>query len=184
MLHPSLSRRFHTNERQLRYRWLRHDVFGVTLLAGTNSNRDNNYAEVFFTKFGWSRAFPMAKKGDAHEYLSLLFQRDGLPPKIIVDGSKEQTLGDFKRKVAESGCHLSHTEPEYLWQMAAEVRIIELKRCSGRNMTKMKSPKVLWGDCLAFEAYIRSNTALDIFELYGMTPETKMSGETSDITTF
>ena len=51
-------------------------------------------------------------------------------------------------------------------------------------MTKMKSPKVLWDDCLELEVYIRSNTALDIFELYGMTPETNMSGETSNITTF
>ena len=40
----------------------------------------------------------------------------------------------------------------------------------------MKSPKVLWEDCLELESYIHSNTALDIFELDGMTPETKMSG--------
>ena len=51
-------------------------------------------------------------------------------------------------------------------------------------MNKMKSPKVLWDDCLYLEAYIQSNTALDIFELDGTTSETKMSGETSDITTF
>ena len=43
-------------------------------------------------------------------------------------------------------------------------------------MTKMKSPKLLWGDCLDLEACIRSSTDLDIFELDGMTPETKMSG--------
>ena len=51
-------------------------------------------------------------------------------------------------------------------------------------MTKIKSPKVFWDDCLGLESYIRSNTALDIFELDRMTPKTKMSGETSDITTF
>ena len=39
VLHPSLSRCFQTNERQLRYRRLRHDVFSETLLAGTNSKR-------------------------------------------------------------------------------------------------------------------------------------------------
>ena len=68
--------------------------------------------------------------------------------------------------------------------MAAEGRICELKRRSGRKMNKMKSPKVLWDDYLELEAYIRSNTDLDIFELDRMTPETNMSGETSDITTF
>ena len=95
----------------------------------------------------------MANKGDAHEVIYLLFQRDGVPPKIIVDGSKEQTLGVLKRKVAESGCHLRKKEPEYLWQMSAEGGICELKLGSGKNMTNMKSPKVLWYDCLDLESY-------------------------------
>ena len=68
--------------------------------------------------------------------------------------------------------------------MAVEGGICELKRRSGKKMTKTKSPKELWNDCLELEAYICSNTDLDIFELDRMTPETKMSGETSDITTF
>ena len=68
--------------------------------------------------------------------------------------------------------------------MAAEGGIRELKRGSGRNMTKMNSPKVLWDDCLELEAYIRPNMFLDIFELYRMNPDTKISGETSDITIF
>ena len=83
----------------------------------------------------------MAKKGDAHEDLYMLFQRYGVPPKIIVDGSKDQTLGNFKRKVAEAGFHLRQTEPEFLWQMAAEGIILDLKRGSGTNITKMKSWK-------------------------------------------
>ena len=62
----------------------------------------------------------MDKKGDAHEALSLLFQRDGVPPKMIVDGSKEHTLGVFKRKVVEARCHLRQMEPESPWQMSAE----------------------------------------------------------------
>ena len=47
--------------------------------------------------------------------------------------------------------------------MDAEGVIRELKIGSGRKMTKMKSPKVLWDDCLELEAYILSNMALDIF---------------------
>ena len=125
----------------------------------------------------------MDKKGNEHESLYLLFQRNGVPTKIIVDGTKEQNLGDPKRKVSEAGCHLRQTEPESLWQMIAEGGIHELKRGSGRKMTKIKSPKVLWDDCLELEAYTRSNMALDIFELDGMTPKNNMPGETSDITT-
>ena len=42
VLHPSLSRRFQTNDRQLRYRRLGHDIFGVTFLAGTKSKRGSS----------------------------------------------------------------------------------------------------------------------------------------------
>ena len=80
----------------------------------------------------------MAKKGDENNALSLLFQRDGVPPKIIVDGSKEQTMGDFKHKVAEASYRLRQTEPESTWQMYAEGGISELRRGSGRKMTKIK----------------------------------------------
>ena len=84
------------------------------MLAGTKSKRGNKYAEVFVTTFEWSHAFNMANKGDAYEALSLLFQRDGVPPKMIVDCLKEQALGDFKRKFTEARCHLRQTEPGFL----------------------------------------------------------------------
>ena len=111
VLHPSLSRCFPMNDRNLRYRRLRPDVFGDTLLPRTKSKRSNKDAEVFVTKFGWSRTFPMDKKGYAHEALYLLFQQYRVPPKMIVDGLTNHTLGDFKPKVIEDGCHLRQTEP-------------------------------------------------------------------------
>ena len=89
-------------------------------------------------------------------------------------------MGYFKRKVAEAGCNLRRTGPEPPWQMAAEGEIHELKRGSGRKINKMRSPKVIWDDYLKFESHILSNTALDIFELDGMTNGTNIPVETSD----
>ena len=63
------------------------------LISGTVSKRGNKYAEIFATDFGWARAYPMKRKGEAHEALSLLFQRTGVPDNLIVDGSKEQVQG-------------------------------------------------------------------------------------------
>ena len=40
----------------------------------------------------------MKTKGQAHEALSLLFAQEGVPNKMIMDGSKEQTMGEFRRK--------------------------------------------------------------------------------------
>ena len=37
----------------------------------------------------------MQKKSKAHEGLTLLAHRDGIPPAIMMDGSKEQTMGEF-----------------------------------------------------------------------------------------
>ena len=79
---------------------MRHDVFGDTMLSGIKYKRGNKYAKVFVTKFGWLRAFPVDKKGNAHAALSLLFQLDGMPPKMIVDTLMEYNLGIFKRKIA------------------------------------------------------------------------------------
>ena len=62
----------------------------------------------------------MKRKGEAHETLSLLFHRDGDPPTMVTDGSKEQTLGDFRRKLREADCHPRVTEPYSPWQQAAE----------------------------------------------------------------
>ncbi len=128
VLHPSLSRRFRTNDRALRYRRLPHPVFGDTLIAGTTSLQGNKYAEVFATSFGWSRAFPMQHKSDAHEALSLLFQRDGVPPACIVDGSLEQVKGEFRRKLKEASCRLKQTEPYSPWQNAAERNSVSSRR--------------------------------------------------------
>ena len=161
-----------------------HLVFGDTLIAGTVSKRGNKYAEVFTTSFGWTRVFPMKKKSEAHEGLSLLFQRDGVPPACIVDGSKEQAEGDFRRKCKEASCQLKQIKPYSPWQNAAEGAIRELKKGAGRKMIKRRSPKKLWDDCLELEGYIRSNTAHDIFMLNGEVPETIMLGETSDISQF
>ena len=124
----------------------------------------------------------MQKKSDAHEALSLLFSNDGVPRAIIMDGSKEQTLGNFRKKARQADCHIKQTEPHSPWQNAAEGAIRELKRGTARKMLKMKSPKRLWDDCMELEAYMRSNTAHDIFELKGEVPETLVSGETSNIT--
>jgi hypothetical protein len=67
-------------------------------------------AQIYSTSFGWARAHRMKRKGEAHETLSLLFHCDGVPPAMVTDGSKVQTLGDFRRKLREADCHPRVTE--------------------------------------------------------------------------
>ncbi len=123
----------------------------------------------------------MTRKGKAHETLSLLFHHDGVPPTMVLDGSKEQTKGDFKRKLHEADCHARQTEPYYPWQQAAEGCICELKRGVSRKMIKTGSPRVLWDHCIELEALICSSTSKSIYMTNGEVPETIMTGSTTDI---
>jgi hypothetical protein len=114
-LNPTLAQRFPTNDWMLRYKQLPHTTFTDTLFAGTPSRSGNKCAQAFSTSFGWARAHPMTRKGEAHETLSLLFHRDGVPQTMVFNGSKEQCQGDSKRKLCEADCHARQTEPYSPW---------------------------------------------------------------------
>ena len=63
----------------------------------------------------------MSRKSEAHETLSVLLKRDGVPPEMIMDGSKEQTCGEFRRKLKEvvfdMSSNPSHNGEEYsIWR--------------------------------------------------------------------
>jgi hypothetical protein len=123
----------------------------------------------------------MTRKGEAHETLSLLFQRDGVLPTMVLDGLKEQCKGDFKRKLHETDCHARQTEPYSPWQQAAEGCIRELKCGVSRKMIKTGSPRVLWDHCIELEALIRSSTSNTVYMTSGKVPETIMTGSSANI---
>ena len=184
MINPTLSRRYPTNDRWRRYNQLPHQLFTDTMFAGTVSSQGNTCSQIFAADFGWARAYSMPSKGKAPEALDLLFKREGVPPAMVMDNAKEQTLGDFRKKLREVDCHVKRTEPHSPWMNACETQIRELKRGSSRKMLKTQSPKKLWDHCLELEAYIRSCTAHDLFRLGGEVPETLMKGSTADISPF
>jgi hypothetical protein len=110
------------------YKRALHTMFSDTLFAWSVSQQGNKMAQAYATSFGWARAHPMNCKGDAHETLSLVFQRDGVPPTMVNDDSKGQTKGEFQRKLKDADCHPRVTEPYSPWQQAAEGCIRELKK--------------------------------------------------------
>jgi hypothetical protein len=79
----------------LRYKLVLHTMFSDTIFAGSVSQQGNKMAQAYAKSFGWARAHPMERKWDAHETLSLVFQRDGVPPTMVTNDSKEQTKGEF-----------------------------------------------------------------------------------------
>jgi hypothetical protein len=110
MIHPSLNKRYKTNDRQLRYRRLTVTHFTDTIYSTILSRKGNKAAQVFCEGAGWGRAFPMKKEKEAHEALSLLFHRYGVPNMMVVYGAKAQAQGEFRRKLCDAGCHIRQSE--------------------------------------------------------------------------
>jgi hypothetical protein len=76
MIHPILTKRYKTNYRQLRYRRLPVTMYTDTMYSNIFSRQMNKAAQIFCNDFGFVRAFPLKKEKEAHEALSLLFNRD------------------------------------------------------------------------------------------------------------
>ena len=89
-------------------------MFTDTFLAGTASQRGRNFAQVFATSYGWSCTISMTKKSEAPFALDRLFRHEGFPPEFIMDGSKEQNLGEFACKLRDAGCHKKQIEHTHL----------------------------------------------------------------------
>ena len=123
----------------------------------------------------------LKNKIEAHDTLSLVFKRDGVPPHMTVDNSKEQYLGEFQRKCREFDCHIVNTEHYSPWQQADEGCINQLKKASSRNLISSGAPKKLWEHCIELMALIRSHTAHTAYELQGKVPEIIMTGQTAYI---
>ena len=102
-------------------------MFTNTMFSKVKSKCGNTCAQVFSTAEGWTRVYPMKKKSEAHEALSLLHQREGVPNVMVMDGSKEQLLGKFCHKCRQAGSHVKQTEPYTPWSNAAEGAIREVR---------------------------------------------------------
>jgi hypothetical protein len=102
-------------------------MYTDTMLSIIISRQDNKSSQIFCTDFGFVREFPMKKKKEAHEDLSLLFHRDGVPNVMVMDGSKAQFEGELKRKLSDTGCHIKKTEPHTQYSNMGEGGVRELK---------------------------------------------------------
>jgi hypothetical protein len=69
MSHPSLTKWYKTNDRQLLYRRLSVTMFTEKMYSTILSRQQNKAAQIFCTDFGFVRAFPMKKESEAHEAL-------------------------------------------------------------------------------------------------------------------
>ncbi len=118
--------RFCTNDWTL----LHHTIF-TTISDSTISWRCSKGAQIFSSDFELSLAYPMKKEDKAHSALSLMFQHEGVPPLMFMDGSKEQTLGKSHQKLWVAICKKKTSGPHSPWQNTANQQTKEPKKGAG-----------------------------------------------------
>jgi hypothetical protein len=57
----------------------------------------------------------------------LLFDRDGVPNVMVMEGAKAQVQGDFRRKLCDAGCQIKQNEPYTVNSNLGEGGVRELK---------------------------------------------------------
>lgn len=62
------------------------------------------------------------------------FQCEGVPPLILMNSSKEQTLGKSCQKLRDGGCEKKTTKPYSPWKIANKPKIKELKIGFGQKL--------------------------------------------------
>ena len=125
-----------------RYMRLSTDIFTHTMLVRIKSRCGYTCEQIYTHSNTWCKAYPTKTKGEAHHSLSLLFTYEGVLKTHIMDGAKEQVMGEFNRKARQADCHVKQMEHCSPWQNAADTTIMELKMGTGRKMIRTGSPKV------------------------------------------
>jgi hypothetical protein len=82
----------------------------------------------------------MKRESEAHEDLYLLFNRDGVPNVMVMDGSKAKVEGEFRSKLRDTGFHINQTEPHTQSSNMGEGGMRELKKGVGRQMLRSGCP--------------------------------------------
>jgi hypothetical protein len=83
-------------------------MYTDTMYSTILSIQKNKSSQIFCTDFGFVRTFQLKKEKEAHEALSLLFHRDGVPNIMVVDGAKAQIEGELRIKLHDAGCELPY----------------------------------------------------------------------------
>ena len=180
----SLSRRFSSNDRMLRYKHINDyfymDTFFATGKAG-KTTRGNSCMQLFVTDKGYVWVCPMKTESDIHKVVKLFFKAVGVPDAFICDNAKAQTQGETEKICQLAGTIIRQIEPHTQWSNRAELYIGLFKNGVRNTMKTTNCPLVLWDYCAEHQAKVNNVTAKDLFQLQGQTPHFTVTGEEGDI---
>ena len=80
----------------------------------------------------WIRIDPMYTKIHAHHSAKKLFNNDGVPSKIVMDGARDKIMGKFKEACQDTTVQVQQLEYNTPWANRAEYAVRENKRAARR----------------------------------------------------
>jgi len=183
---PSLTRKYRTNDRMLRYPRVYTKVFMDTMFASTKSSksiRGFTSCQVFATEFGHVYTVLMQNKSGKNVALALkkYFKDIGVPEKLICDQAREQVRGDARILCNDASCTVVELEKNTPSANRAERTIKILKDETKNDIFRSNCPMILWDYALERRARIICSTTRSNHLLNGTTPHTMLTGQIADI---
>ena len=181
-----LVRRYQSNDRMLRYNRVNCNVFMDTFFAtqqkGFKSTRGNTCAQLFVTDFNHVVIKPIKSRSEGiHRAVKSYFKNYGVPNALVADPAREQILGETKKFCQQCDTDINQLEKGTPWANRAELYIGIMKQKILRLMKKSRCPARLWDYCAEYCYKINNSIAHDHYQLGGMVPNTKLTGQPHDI---
>ena len=185
MYEPTLTRKYRTNDRMLRYNRILCDSFMDTMFVAKDAVplRGFKTCQVFATEFSHVFVVPMENKSGKNISLAIkrYFKEKGVPDHLICDQAREQVQGDAKILCHDSGCTIIELEKGTPSANRAERTIKMLKDGVKKDLFDTDSPLVLWCYCIERRAEIINLTSRSNPQLQNQTPHTRLTGQPADI---
>ena len=177
----TLSRRYKSNDRMLRYTRLSCDMFMDTYHSSVTSIRGYKHAQLFVTDFNFIHIENMQRRSELPKALKHMFKTVGVPDSIVADGAREQVKGESLKLCHQVSCNLKQLERGTPWSNRAELWIGLVKKAIVRELKATGAPMKLW--CYLGEWFCKVNNSLarEIYQLQGQTPSFKATGQITDI---
>lgn len=178
-----LSRRFSTNDRMLRYKWINSQFFTDTFFVTKKgkSSRGNSCAQIFVSDKGFVAIYPMQSKSEFVDALQMFCKEVGVPHDLILDPSGEQGSNAVKKFCHQVGTTLRFLEEATQWANRAELYIGLFKESIRKDLRSTNCPMVFWDYCAERRAKIHNVTPRDLFQLNGNHPTAATYGIQGDI---
>jgi len=179
----SLSRRFSTNDRMLRYKRIASLFFTDTFFAkgAAKSLRGFTCMQLFISDKGYMKVYGMTSPKQFKDALKLFCKEVGVPKAVVCDPHRSNISNEVKQFCHHVGTTLRSLEEGTQHANRAELYIGLLKESVRKDIRETHCPLRLWCYCAERRAQIFNMTAKKLFQLEGQNPHLATFGEMGDI---